>query len=187
MDEILEKRDLDTVPPHKGLVQIYTGDGKGKTSAALGAVLRAAGHGLKVSVIFFMKGEYSYGERKALAGLPGVVLKSFGEERFVFPDRLKEDQKVQAGLALAAARKDIMSGDFDLVVLDEINVAAAFKLLDVRDVLRLIKDKPEKVELILTGRKADDRLVQAADLVTEMVKIKHPYDNGQPARPGFDF
>ena len=187
MSEIIEKRDLNTKPAGKGLVQVFTGEGKGKTSAALGTVLRAAGHDLRVSVIFFMKGAYPYGERKTLAGLPGVTVKSFGEEHFVFPDKLKAAQKVQAEQALAAARSDILSGKFDLVVLDEINVASAFKLVAVEEVLQLIKDKPEKVELILTGRKADERLVQAADLVTEMIKIKHPYDQGLPARPGFDY
>jgi cob(I)alamin adenosyltransferase len=187
MAEIISRRDLNTQPACKGRVQVFTGDGKGKTTAALGTIMRAVGHDLRVSVVFFMKGDYPYGERRILAGLPGVTVKSFGGEDFVFPDKVNAEQKVQAEQALAAARADLLSGDFDLVVLDEVNVAAAFKLVSVEDVLQLIKDKPEKVDLILTGRKADARVVQAADLVTEMIKIKHPYDQGLPARPGFDF
>ncbi len=187
MIEKISKRDLTQKPPARGLVQVFTGDGKGKTTAALGTVMRAVGHDLRISVIFFMKGDYPYGERKTLAGLPGVTVRSFGGEDFVFPDKVKAEQKAQAEQALTAARADMLSGNFDLVVLDEINVASAFKMIPVEDVLQLIMDKPEKMDLILTGRKANPRLVQAADLVTEMVKIKHPYDQGLPARPGFDY
>jgi cob(I)alamin adenosyltransferase len=187
MTEKISKRDLTAKPGGRGLVQVFTGDGKGKTTAALGAIVRAVGHNLRVSVIFFMKGDYPYGERKTLAMMPGVTVKSFGSEDFVFPKKVKAEQKDQAAQALAAARKDILSGDFDLVVLDEINVAVAFKMISVEDVLQLIKDKPKKLDLILTGRKADARLVEAADLVTEMVKIKHPYDSGLPARQGLDY
>ena len=187
MAEQLSRRELKTGTSANGLVQIFTGEGKGKTSAAMGTIIRALGHGLKVSVIFFLKGEYTSGERKILAGLPGVTVKSFGNEDFVFPDRIKPEQKSLSEQALAAARRDILSGNFDLVVLDEINVASAFKLVPVEEVLRLIEDKPAKVELILTGRKADARLVKAADMVTEMINIKHPFDAGVPARPGFDY
>ena len=187
MTENISRRDLTTESAGKGLVQIFTGEGKGKTSAAMGTIMRALGHDLRVSVIFFLKGEYAYGERKILARQAGVTIKSFGGEDFVFPERVKPEQKALAAQALAAARTDMLSGNFDLLVLDEINVACAFKLVPVEEVLQLIEEKPEKVELILTGRKADARLVQAADLVTEMIKIKHPYDAGQPARPGFDY
>ena len=187
MAEKISRRDLTVEPGERGLVQIFTGDGKGKTTAALGTIVRALGHHLRVSVIFFMKGEYPYGERKVLSGLPGVIVKSFGSEDFVFPERVKAEQKEQAEQALRAGRKDIMSGDFDLVVLDEILVAAAFKMISVDDVLQLIKEKPQKVDLILTGRKADPRLIEAADLATEMVKIKHPFDKGLPAKPGLDY
>ncbi len=187
MTEKITKRDLSQKPAPRGLVQVFTGDGKGKTTAALGTIMRAVGHDLRISVIFFMKGDYSYGERKVLTGLPGVTVKSFGSENFVFPEKVQAEQKEQAALALAAARQDILSGNFDLVVLDEINVAAAFKMISVEDVLQVIREKPLKLDLILTGRKADTRLVEAADLVTEMVKIKHPFDAGLPARKGIDF
>jgi cob(I)alamin adenosyltransferase len=187
MTEKIKRRDLSKATFSRGIVQILTGDGKGKTSAAMGAIMRAAGHGLRISVIFFMKGDYSCGERKILREIPGVAIKSFGGEDFIFPDRVKPEQIVQAEQALIAARGDMLSGHYDLIVLDEVNVTAAFKLISVESILQLIKDKPEKVELILTGRKADPRLIQVADLVTEMIKIKHPFDQGLQARAGFDY
>jgi len=174
-------------PLPKGLVQVFTGDGKGKTSAAIGAVVRALGHGLKVYIAFFMKGDYPYGERNILSQLPNVTVDSFGSRDFVDPASVKPEDKEQAKKALAAARQAMLSGGYDLVVLDEVNVAVAFGLISVEDVLKLIGDKPQKVELILTGRRADTKLVQAADLVTECLKIKHPYDLGVAARGGIEF
>ena len=169
-------------------MQIFTGEGKGKTTAALGAVLRAAGHGLKISIIFFIKGHSSQGEYKSLAALPNVKVASFGLRQFIHKnDAINPAEKAQAQAALAAAREDIIGGKFDLVVLDEINVAVYFRLLGVQDVLRLIKDKPPRVELILTGRNADKKLIEIADLVTEMGKIKHPFDKGVKARKGIEF
>ncbi len=174
-------------PLRRGLVQIFTGDGKGKTSAAIGAVIRALGHGLRVYIVFFMKGDYPYGERNILSQLPSVTVDSFGSEGFVDPANVKPEDREQAKKALAAARKAMLEGNYDLVVLDEVNVAVAFKLVEVDEVLKLIDDKPEGVELILTGRRADSKLVQSADLVTEMLKIKHPYDEGVAARGGIEY
>jgi cob(I)alamin adenosyltransferase len=170
-----------------GLVQIFTGDGKGKTSAALGTVIRALGHGLKVYIVFFMKGDYAYGERHILNQLTGVTMVSFGNDDFVYPDKIKPEQVAQAGKALEAARSAMLSGKYDVLVMDEVNLAATFKLISVDDILQLIKDKPPNVELILTGRRADPRLVQMADMVTEMVKIKHPFDQGIPSRMGIEY
>jgi cob(I)alamin adenosyltransferase len=171
----------------KGLVQIFTGDGKGKTSAAIGAVIRALGHGLKVYIALFMKGDYPYGERKILSGLPGVTLESFGSSQFIDPENIKPEEIEQARKALAAAREAMLGGDYDLVVLDEVNLAVAFNLVGVEEVLGLIGAKPEGVELILTGRRADKELVRIADLVTECLKIKHPYDSGVEGREGFEY
>jgi cob(I)alamin adenosyltransferase len=169
------------------LVQVFTGDGKGKTSAAMGAVIRALGHGLRVYIVFFMKGDYPYGEHSVLSQLPNVTMESFGTRGFVDPKNIKPEEKGEAEKALAAARKAMLSGDYDLVVLDEVNVAVAFKLVAVDEVLRLIDEKPQNVELILTGRRADSKLVQSADLVTEMLNIKHPYDEGLGAREGIEY
>jgi cob(I)alamin adenosyltransferase len=171
----------------RGLVQIFTGDGKGKTSAAIGAVVRALGHGLRVYIGFFMKGDYPSGERNILSQLPNVTMESFGVGGLVDPANIKPEEKERAKRGLAAAHKAMLSGNYDLVVLDELNLALAWNLVELGEVLKLIGDKPEGVELILTGRRADSKLIKSADLVTEMLKIKHPYDNGVVAREGIEY
>ena len=173
-------------PLPNGLVQVFTGDGKGKTSAAIGEVIRALGHGLKVYIAFFIKGAHPSGEFHILSRLPGVTMARFGSG-FVDPKNIKAEEREGAKKALAAAREAMLSGDYDMVVLDEVNVAVFFELISVDEVLKFIEDKPRGVELILTGRRADTRLVQAADLVTECLKIKHPYDMGVAARRGIEF
>jgi cob(I)alamin adenosyltransferase len=170
-----------------GLVEIFTGEGKGKTSAALGAIIRALGHGLRVYIVFFMKGDFPYGEQKILCQLPNCTLERFGFQEFVDPANVKPEEKEEARKALAAARKAMLSLKYDVVMLDEVNVAAAWKLIDVNDVTKLIHDKPENVELILTGRYADPKFIELADLVTDMVKIKHPFDKGIKSRKGFEY
>jgi len=174
-------------PLPRGLVQIFTGDGKGKTSAAIGAVIRALGHGMKVYIAFFMKGAHPSGEFHILSQLSSVTMASFGTGGFVDPKNIKPGEKGEAERALAAVREAMLSGKYNLVVLDEVNVAVAFGLISVDEVLKLIDDKPKNVELILTGRRADSKLVQAADLVTECLNIKHPYDVGVAARGGIEF
>ncbi|MFQ5996450.1 MAG: cob(I)yrinic acid a,c-diamide adenosyltransferase [Dehalococcoidales bacterium] len=171
----------------KGLVQVFTGNGKGKTSAALGTVLRAVGHGLRVYIVFFMKGKYPYGEFSTLPKLPNVDIASFGLRCFIDPANINPEEIEQAKLALSAARKAMLSGNYDIVVLDEVNVALHFKLIELDEVIRLLSEKPPKVELILTGRYADAKLIESADLVTEMVKLKHPYDKGVKARKGIEY
>lgn len=172
----------------KGLVQVFTGDGKGKTTAALGTVLRAAGHGFKILVIFFIKGNASDGEFKTLPNLPNVEVAKFGLRKWIRdPAKASPEEKTEAKAALEAARKAITSGKYDIVVMDEINMALYFKLIDIEEVIQLIKDKPSHTELILTGRKADTRIVQLADLVTEMIAIKHPYEKGITAREGIEY
>jgi cob(I)alamin adenosyltransferase len=170
-----------------GLVQIFTGNGKGKTTAALGTILRAAGHGLKVFIVFFMKGDYEYGEFSTLLKLPGIEICKSGFRQFTDPLNIKPEEKEQAESALAAARKAILSGNYDLVVLDEVNVALEYHLIELDQVVKLIEDKPPRVELILTGRYATNRLIEMADLVTEMVKVKHPFDKGIKARKGIEY
>jgi len=171
----------------KGLVQIFTGNGKGKTTAALGTILRATGHGLKVFIVFFMKGDYEYGEFNTLPKLPNIEIFKSGFRQFTDPLNIKPEEKEQAKSALAAARKAILSGSYDLVVLDEVNVALEYNLIELDEVVKLIEDKPPRVELILTGRYADNGLIEMADLVTEMVKVKHPFDKGIKARKGIEY
>jgi cob(I)alamin adenosyltransferase len=171
----------------KGLVQVFTGNGKGKTTAALGTIIRAAGHGLRVFIIFFMKGNYKYGEYSTLSRLPNVATANFGFRSLTDPANLKPEEIEQARLALATAREAVLSGNYDLVVLDEVNVALGFNLIKLDEVIKLIRDKPPSVELILTGRYADARIIELADLVTEMVKVKHPFDKGIKARKGIEY
>ena len=171
----------------KGIVQVFTGNGKGKTSAALGAVLRALGHNLRVFIVFFMKGKYPYGEFSTLSKLPGVDVASFGLRCLIDPANINPEEIEQAKLALAAARTALLGGNYDFVVLDEVNVAVHFKLIEPDDVIQLINDRPQNVDLILTGRYADARVIELADLATEMVKLKHHYDKGVKARKGIEY
>jgi cob(I)alamin adenosyltransferase len=134
-----------------------------------------------------MKGEYPYGERNILAQLSHVEVAGFGSPDFVDPANVRSEDKEQAQLALAAGREAMLSGKYDIVVLDEVNVSVAFKLLPLAEVIKMIRDKPPQVELILTGRKAAPELVKMADLVTECLKIKHPYDKGVGSRPGIEY
>lgn len=169
------------------LVEVYTGDGKGKTSAALGVALRALGHNQQVHIVYFMKGDYPYGEREALSHLPKATISVFGHDHFVDPADVRPEEREEARRALAHAREVVYSGEYDVVILDEIVIAVGWKLLDIDEVLELMRDKPRSVELILTGRYADPRIIEAADLVTEMVNVKHPHDQGIPPRKGIDY
>jgi len=178
---------LSAATSTRGLVEIFTGEGKGKTSAALGAVIRALGHGLRVYIVFFMKGDFPYGEQKILCQLPNCTVERFGFQEFVDPTNVKPEEMEEARKALEAARKAMLSLKYDVVILDEVNIAVAWKLINVNDVIKLIQNKPEKVELILTGRYADSKLIELADLVTDMVKVKHPFDKGILSRKGFEY
>jgi len=170
-----------------GLVQVYTGNGKGKTSAAFGAALRAVGRGLNVYVIQFIKGGFDYGELYSVKNLPNMKLAAFGRGRFITePQPPKEDvQLAREGFKLA--QNTVNGGEYDLVVLDEINVVMHLKMISVDEVLKLMKNKPKHVELILTGRNAPAPIIEAADLVTEMKEIKHPYSTGVPPRKGIEY
>lgn len=170
----------------KGLVQVYTGNGKGKTTAAFGLALRAVGRGLKVYVIQFIKGGFEYGELYVVDNLPGLTLKAFGRGKFITGEPKKGDIE-QAQEALKLAKQVISSGKCDLVILDEVNVALDLKLIGLDEVLRLIREKPVHMELVLTGRNAPDETLQVADLVTEMREVKHPYSKGVPARKGIEY
>lgn len=171
----------------KGLVQVYTGDGKGKTSAAFGGALRAIGRGLKVYIIQFIKGGFDYGELYVVDRLPNFKLAAFGRGRFVTDVSLQEEDVKLAKEAFELARKVVQSGEYDVVVLDEINVALNLKLVGIEETLRLIRNKPKHVELILTGRYAPRQIIEAADLVTEMKEIKHPFRQGLKPRRGIEY
>ena len=169
----------------KGYVQIYTGDGKGKTTASLGLALRAAGAGLRVFIGQFLKnGDYS--EIQALKALGDrVTVVQFGSGRLI-RGRPGEKDRALAAEGLSAARQALTAGGYDLVILDEANVAAAMGLVSVDELLALVKEKPAAVELVLTGRGASPELMAAADLVTEMKAVRHYYEAGVHARQGIE-
>jgi cob(I)alamin adenosyltransferase len=174
----------------RGLVIVYTGDGKGKTTAALGLCLRAVGHGYKIRIIQFIKSDWPYGERLGLERLaPDVQLDSLGAGciGIMGDDKPLEEHRLAAQAALRAAGEAIGSGKHDIVILDEINVAVHLGLISTAEVTALIANKPVELHVILTGRYAPQELIAAADLVTEMKEIKHPFRLGQLGRRGIDF
>ena len=171
----------------QGLVQVYTGNGKGKTTAALGQALRAVGHGFKVLIIQFLKGGIAYGELQSAKRLsPYLTIVPMGRESFV---KKKTPHPVDIRWARKGwdlAKRSVESQKYQLVILDEINVAIAYGMIPLGEVLSLIEKKPEKVELILTGRWAKRRILDAADLVTEMKERKHYYRRGIESRIGIE-
>jgi cob(I)alamin adenosyltransferase len=170
----------------RGCVQVYTGNGKGKTTASLGLAMRAVGRGLRVCVFQFIKGGGPYGEHLVAEKLaPLFTIIQSGRPGWVNTSDIGEDRRV-AQEALERATRLLTSGDYDLVVMDEILGAIGFGLIDVDQVLELIRRKPHKVELVLTGRNAPEEIIAAADLVTEMREIKHYYKAGVPARTGIE-
>jgi cob(I)alamin adenosyltransferase len=175
------------LPIKQGMVQVYTGDGKGKTTAALGLALRAAGYQLRVQILQFLKGWPSYGELRGVQFLPTVTLRQFGRESFVNPRHPQAIDFELAAKGLAAAREAMLGGQVDILILDEINSAIDLGLLQLADVLSLLDERPAQVELVLTGRGAPEALCQRADLVTEMRAVKHPYDGGIDGREGIEY
>ena len=169
----------------KGYIQLYTGNGKGKTTAALGQALRAAGAGFKVFIGQFVKGMH-YSELDSLKDFSDrIVIKQFGRDCFIFNDPTHED----CCLALDGLKEIeaiLHSGEYQMVILDEVNIATYYKLFAVDDLVRVLQNRPADVEIILTGRMADPRIIDMADLVTEMKEIKHYYQQGVQARAGIE-
>ena len=172
----------------KGLIQVYTGDGKGKTTAALGLALRALGHGLKVVMIQFLKGDRDTGELTIAQHLaPTLVIQPMGRNGFVDRANPSAEDISLAQAALKEARRMLDEGACDLLILDEVNVAASLGLVDEDAVLKLMDDKPRNMELILTGRDAPRSFIEKAHLVTTMECTKHYFKQGEAAREGIEF
>lgn len=172
----------------KGFIQIYTGNGKGKTTAALGLAVRAAGRGLKTYIGQFLKGQ-DYGELHSLKALSSfITIEQFGRKGFIHVTRGDPDQEDidRAQKGLKKCLEAMLSGKYDIIILDEINVALDFKLISEKDIHNFLDKKPEKVEVILTGRYAPESISRRAHLVTEMKEIKHYYQQGIQARPGIE-
>ena len=169
----------------KGYIQVYTGNGKGKTTAAMGLAIRAAGAGLRVYIAQFVKGA-EYSELESVKKLSdSITLRQYGLGFFVNREPDKEDVRV-AREGLKEVREIMCSGTYDLVILDEANIATYYGLFSVEDLLDFMRVKPENVELVITGRMADSRIIESADLVTEMKEIKHYYHSGVEARIGIE-
>jgi cob(I)alamin adenosyltransferase len=174
----------------KGLVIVYAGDGKGKTTAALGMALRAAGHRKKTLIVQFIKNFKNYGELKFVKKYDcGIEIKSIGKgyvkikgDKFPFEEHVKTAKQ-----ALKFAKDKILSKEYDIIVLDEINIALDKKLLTLKEVTELIQQKPPSLHLVLTGRNAPKKLLQLADLVSEVKEIKHPYKKGIIAQKGIEY
>lgn len=174
----------------KGLILVYTGNGKGKTTAALGTALRCLGYDYKVCMVQFIKGDWHYGELDTIKRLaPDFEIHRMGKGFYhIMGDTLPEQEHRDAAEnALVFAQKKMVSGKYRLIILDEILVSVQVKLLSENRILDFVNAKPDSVDLILTGRGATEAIMAAADLVTEMKEIKHPYQKGIPAKKGIDF
>lgn len=171
----------------KGLLIVYTGHGKGKTTAALGSVLRAVGHGFRVLMLQFVKGPgWDYGELKSLSEMEGVEVRQLGSGFIWNKDSLDEDREL-AKEGWGQAEEEISSGRWDMVVLDELSIVLSYGLLDEESVLKVLKERPPALTVIVTGRNASAALIDAADLVTEMKEVKHPFHEGVKAQRGIEF
>lgn len=176
----------------KGYIQVYTGDGKGKTTAAMGLSLRALGQGKTVSITMFAKGGNNYGEIKAFNKLApelrnNLTINQAGLDRIVYSSNQNEEDKKIMQEGWEKAKKTINEGKTDVVVLDEINIAMDLNLIDENDVLQTLKNKPENVEVVLTGRNAHQKIIDAADLVSDIRPVKHYWNKGVPAREGIEY
>ena len=169
-----------------GLIMVYTGDGKGKTTAAVGQAVRALGHGYKVFMIHFMKGR-DYGEFLATDKMQNLTLVRAGRDDFVSRENPDPVDVELADNGFEQAEKAVMSGDYNLVVLDEINVAVDYSLIEESRLLELLKNKPQHVALVLTGRNASPELVKMADTVSEVLAIKHHYETGADCCKGIEY
>jgi cob(I)alamin adenosyltransferase len=184
MEQVMEKKRCAAL--EQGCTQVYTGNGKGKTTAALGLSLRALGRGLRVCFFQFIKGGGPYGEQLIAAKLGSdFTIIQTGSSGWVNTKDISEDRRL-AQEALQQAREELLTGKYDLFVCDEILGAVGFGLVDLEQVLEFIRLKPGGVELVLTGRNAPEEVVQLADLVTEMHEVKHYYRAGVPARTGIE-
>ncbi len=171
----------------KRLIHVYTGPGKGKTTAALGLALRACGHGWKVKMICFMKGDPDYGEVRISESIANFELIQSGLPTFVKKGEPSEEDLRLAEEGLQMAEEALKNGKLDMLILDEINVAVDYGLISLDRILNLMDTKPDSVELVLTGRYAHPEVVKRANLVSEVLEIKHPYQQGIQSREGIDF
>jgi len=172
-----------------GYIQIYTGDGKGKTTASLGLALRAIGHGWKVLIIQFAKGDQInyYGEIASSKLMPNLEVKQFGLDRVVYSHNINIEDYKEARNGWNYAKEAIMGGEYQLIIMDEINVCADLGMIKISEIKEVLLNKPKNMEIVMTGRRAHPELVAMAHLVTEMKPIKHYFDQGVMARQGIEY
>jgi cob(I)alamin adenosyltransferase len=173
----------------RGYIIVLTGDGKGKTTSALGMAVRAIGQGMKVAMLQFLKGSWKYGELETAKRLaPDLTLRQLGGDFIRIDPENPDPRDVQtAREAWEVAKQTLQSGDYGMVILDELNGTIAYGLLPVDEVVAALQDRPQNLHVVLTGRQAHPKIVEMADLVTEMTEIKHPYREGHNARKGIEF
>jgi cob(I)alamin adenosyltransferase len=178
---------LATKTEERGLLIVHTGKGKGKTTAAMGLAARCIGHGMKVGLVQFVKGVWETGERRVLEAFPELcVMKAMGEG-FTWETQDRRRDIAAATRAWETARQMIADPSFKMVILDELNIVLRYGYLDVDDVLAVLIAKPRDLHIVVTGRNANEKLIEAADLVTEMTVVKHPFRSGVKAQPGIEF
>jgi len=170
-----------------GLLIVFTGNGKGKTTAALGMALRAAGHGMKILILQFIKGTWPYGELQAFERFPEVKIQPLGTGFTWKKESLDEDRQL-AQIGWEQAVDEIRRGEYDIIILDELNYVLSYGLLPIEPVLAALENRPPGLHVVVTGRNASEELIGMADLVTEMRQVKHPYhDQGVKAQKGIEF
>ncbi len=184
-----EARDkiIATKTVEKGLLIVHTGKGKGKSTAAFGLVFRALGNGMKVGIVQFVKGKWETGERAALDRFGDQVTINTMGEGFTWETQDRQRDIEAARQAWETAKKLIADDDYQMVLLDELNIVLRYDYLDVAEIVETLKSKPEMKHVIVTGRNAKDELIEAADLVTDMTQIKHPFRSGVKAQVGIEF
>ena len=171
----------------RGLLVVHTGKGKGKTTAAMGMAMRCVGHGMKVGIVQFVKGVWDTGERRVLAAFPDLcVMRAMGEG-FTWDTQDLQRDVAAARKAFEMAKEMIADSSFRMVILDELNIVLRYGYLPLDEVLQVLRDKPRDLHVVVTGRNAKEELIEAADLVTEMTLLKHPFRSGVKAQPGVEF
>ena len=178
---------LATKTEERGLLIVHTGKGKGKTTAAMGMAVRCIGHGMKVGIVQFVKGVWDTGERRVLAQFPELcVMRAMGEG-FTWDTQDLNRDRAAARRAFETAREMIADSSFRMVILDELNIVLRYGYLPLDEVVAALKDRPRDLHVVVTGRNAKEELLEAADLVTEMTLIKHPFRSGVKAQTGVEF
>ncbi|MCB1436569.1 MAG: cob(I)yrinic acid a,c-diamide adenosyltransferase [Rhodobiaceae bacterium] len=178
---------LATKTIEKGLLIVHTGKGKGKSTAAFGLVMRALGHGFRIGIVQFVKGAWETGERFVLDRFPDLVTIQAMGEGFTWETQDRERDIAAARAAWDKARAMIADPDYQMVLLDELNIVLRYGYLDIDEVVEVLKNRPEGMHVIVTGRNAKDELIEAADLVTDMTQVKHPFRAGVKAQVGIEF